>query len=241
MPKPPARPAPRRRPGPRPAAPARAAGAAKTPKAARTAPRPPDLATRDAVFLAAADAFSAHGFDGVTVDAIAARARVNKAMIYYHFDDKLALYREVVRDMLRAVGARISEIAGTPQPADEKVKAFIAALVDLTGTHPWFPTLMIREIAEGAPRLDAETLGLIRHVFVTFGGLLAEGQAAGLFRPVNPVLAYMSALGPLMFNAARERAAARPGRASLPMFAEVPRADLVRHMQELTLRMLARS
>ncbi|MFP5379496.1 MAG: TetR/AcrR family transcriptional regulator [Vicinamibacteria bacterium] len=207
MPKTAPRPAARRRPGPRPAAPARPANTAKTAKTAKTtrpaAAPPPDLATRDAVFLAAAEAFSAHGFDGVSVDAIAARARVNKAMIYYHFDDKLALYREVVRDMLRAIGARITGIAGTADPADEKVKAFIAALVDLTGTHPWFPTLMIREIAEGAPRLDADTLGLIRHVFVTFGGLLAEGQAAGLFRPVNPVLAYMSALGPLMFNAAR--------------------------------------
>jgi TetR/AcrR family transcriptional regulator len=220
-----------RRPGP---------GRPARPRAAqdRTA-SPRDLATRDAVFLAAAEAFSAHGFDGVSVDAIAARARVNKAMIYYHFDDKLALYREVVRDMLRAAGARIQAIADTHDPADAKVKAFIAALVDLAGQRPWFPTLMMREIAEGAPRLDPDTLGLMRHVFLTFGGLLAEGQAAGLFRPVNPVLAYMSTLGPLMFNAARERAAAQPGRGHLPMFAEVPRPDLVRHMQELALRMLA--
>lgn len=217
------------RPGPRPAARARA-------KKKSTAP-PPDLATRDAVFFAAAELFSAHGF-GVSVDAIADRARVNKAMIYYHFDDKLALYREVVRDMLRAAGARIQAIADTSDPADEKVKTFIAGLVDLAGQRPWFPTLMMREIAEGAPRLDLETLGLMRHVFVAFGGLLAEGQAAGIFRPVNPVLAYMSTLGPLMFNAARERAAAQPGRGHLPMFAEVPRADLVRHMQELALRML---
>ena len=219
-----------RRPGPRPAT--------RRPRA-RAAPAPaPDLATREAVFHAAAGLFSAHGFDGVAVDAIAARAHVNKAMIYYHFDDKLALYREVVRDMLRAAGARIQAIADTNDPADEKVRAFIAGLVDLAGQRPWFPTLMMREIAEGAPRLDLETLGLMRHVFVTFGGLLAEGQAAGIFRPVNPVLAYMSTLGPLMFNAARERAAAQPGRGHLPMFAEVPRADLVRHMQELALRML---
>ena len=219
-----------RRPGPKPAS--------HRPRTRESSAPAPDLATRDAVFHAAAALFSAHGFDGVSVDAIAARARVNKAMIYYHFDDKLALYREVVRDMLRATGARIQAIADTNEPADEKVKAFIAGLVDLAGQRPWFPTLMMREIAEGAPRLDIETLGLMRHVFVTFGGLLAEGQAAGIFRPVNPVLAYMSTLGPLMFNAARERAAARPGRSHLPMFAEVPRADLVRHMQELALRML---
>jgi AcrR family transcriptional regulator len=64
---------------------------------------------------------------------------VNKAMIYYHFDDKLALYREVVRDMLRAAGARIQAIAETNEPADEKVKAFIAGLVDLAGPAPVVP------------------------------------------------------------------------------------------------------
>ena len=60
--------------------------------------------TRQDVFLAAAELFSARGFDGVGVDDIAHVARLNKAMIYYHFDDKLALYRDVVRDMLRTVG-----------------------------------------------------------------------------------------------------------------------------------------
>lgn len=205
--------------------------------------RPGPAARRDTradVFLAAAEAFSARGFEGASVDQIARAARVNKAMIYYHFDDKLALYRAVVADMLREVGLRISAIADAAGPADDKVRQFVADVADLTVERPWFPTLMMREISEGAPRLDAAMFGLMRTVFVTFGRILTDGQGAGIFRPVHPVLAYMSILGPLVFNAARERAAHVPGRRKLPMFVAVPHDEVTRHMQEAVTRMLAK-
>ena len=48
------------------------------------------------MFDSAATLFAKGGFDGVSVDDIARDAGVNKAMIYYHFADKLALYRAVV-------------------------------------------------------------------------------------------------------------------------------------------------
>ena len=195
-------------------------------------------ATRTAVLAAAADAFSRRGFDGVIVDDIARAAGVNKAMIYYHFQDKLALYRAIVCDMLRTAGARLATIADQPASPTDKIARFIEQFVGLTDSRPYFPTLMMREIAEGAPHLDPETLALMRTVFVTFGRILAEGQASGVFRPVHPVLAYMSILGPLMLNAARERAAAAPGRDQLPMFVSVSHTDLTRHMQHVAVRML---
>jgi hypothetical protein len=75
-------------------------------------------------------------------------------------------------------------------------------------------------------------------VFLAFMGVLAEGQQAGLFRPVNPVLAYMSIIGPILLNAARERAAERHGHEQLPMFVTVPHAELTRHMTRAALQML---
>jgi TetR/AcrR family transcriptional regulator len=197
--------------------------------------------TRAAVFDAAAQLFSARGFDGVTVDDIAARARVNKAMIYYHFADKLALYRAVVGDMLRAMGARVAAIASTAASPHDRLEAFVAAFVEMADTRPWFPPLMLREIAEGAPRLDAATLNLLRTVFGAFAAIIGEGQARGAFRPVHPVLAYLSIVGPILLNAARERSAAGRGRKKLPMFVALPRAELTAHMQQAALRILARS
>src|SRR3990170_1655792 len=97
------------------------------------APRPD---TRTAIFQAAALAFSAHGFDGVGVDAIADAAGVNKAMIYYHFADKLALYRAVVGDMLSTLGRAVSEIAATDQPPAARLDRFIEVFVRMADSRP---------------------------------------------------------------------------------------------------------
>jgi TetR/AcrR family transcriptional regulator len=194
--------------------------------------------TRDAVFNASATLFSAKGFDGVSVDDIAALAGVNKAMIYYHFADKAALYRAVVADMLTAVGASVTEIVATDATPPRKLDRFIEQFVRHADKRPWFPMLMMREMAEGAPRLDLQTLGHIREVFVGFGRIINEGQKAGVFRPINPILAYTSIVGPLVMNAARERVAAQPGRQHLPMLMAVSHEDLIAHGQDTARRML---
>ena len=64
-----------------------------------------------AIFRAAAHEFARRGYDAAGVDRIAARAHVNKAMLYYHYGSKQGLYVEVLRDMFRAVGARTRAIA----------------------------------------------------------------------------------------------------------------------------------
>lgn len=197
------------------------------------------IPTREAVFQAAARLFSARGFDGVSVDDIAAEAGVNKAMIYYHFADKLTLYRLVVADMLSAVAERVTAIADTGIAPFEKVSRFIEMFVRHADERPWFPPMMLREIAEGAPHLDVGTLANIRAVFVAFGRILREGEAAGVFRTIHPVLAYTSIVGPLIMNAARERVAAQPGRQNLPMLVAISHDDLIAHGQETARRMLA--
>jgi AcrR family transcriptional regulator len=197
-------------------------------KKARSAGR---LDTRDAIFQAAAVAFSSRGFDGVIVDDIAALAQVNKAMIYYHFADKLALYRAVVSDMLTTVGTTATAIADSAQSPRDKLNQFIENFVTQADARPWFPTMMLREISEGAPHLDIDTFGLMKNVFMAFTRILSEGAAAGTYRPVHPILAYTSILGPLLMNAARERMAAQPDRADLPMFVAIPHTDLIAHIQ----------
>jgi AcrR family transcriptional regulator len=199
------------------------------------------VSTRDAVFDSAAGLFSSAGFDGVSVDDIAADAGVNKAMIYYHFADKLALYRAVLADGLSRMGATVHDIASSPGTPALKLDRFIDAFVRMTETRPWMPALMLREIAEGAPRLDAGTMSHMRLVIMSFAAILKQGQDAGVFRRVHPILAYESVVGPIIINAARERVAEQPARkgADFPMLVAISHDDVIAHGQETARRMLA--
>src|ERR671914_1735857 len=86
--------------------------------------------SREAVFRAAAAEFAERGYEAAGVDRIAAKARVNKAMLYYHFGSKLALYVEVLRDMFRAVGVRARALADGPGTPDAKLDAWVAMIVE---------------------------------------------------------------------------------------------------------------
>src|SRR5688572_8933865 len=67
--------------------------------------------SRERLFAAAATEFAARGFAGASVDRIAGAAGLNKAMIYYHFTSKAALYRDILREMFEAVARRVSDTA----------------------------------------------------------------------------------------------------------------------------------
>ena len=70
-----------------------------------------DTGSRARVFAAAAAEFAARGYAGANMDRIARTARLNKAMIYYHFPSKAALYRAILRDMFDAVRARLDVLS----------------------------------------------------------------------------------------------------------------------------------
>jgi AcrR family transcriptional regulator len=197
--------------------------------------------TRDAVFAAAATLFSKRGFDGVSMDDTAREAGVNKAMIYYHFADKLALYRAIVGEGLSSMSATVGSIAASSDAPQTKLDRFIDAFVRMTEQRPWMPAMMLREIAEGAPRLDPDTMAHMRGVIAGFAAILEQGQASGAFRRVHPILAYESVVGPIIINAARERVAAQTSRKyqGFPMLVDISHDQLIKHGQETARRMLA--
>ena len=63
----------------------------------------PSEVTRERILKAAERLFAERGYDGTSIRAIVAKARVNQAAINYHFDGKDGLYREVLRGAFRAL------------------------------------------------------------------------------------------------------------------------------------------
>lgn len=59
--------------------------------------RPKDLGKRAAILDVAKRLFTHHGFDGVSMDQIAAEAGVSKLTVYSHFGDKESLFSAAIR------------------------------------------------------------------------------------------------------------------------------------------------
>jgi AcrR family transcriptional regulator len=193
--------------------------------------------SRDAVFHAAALEFSEHGYEAAGTDRIAARARLNKAMLYYHFGSKRDLYLEVVREMIRTVGARARAIADGPGTAEQKLETWVATIVEEAAARPWFPPIMLRELASGAPHVDADTFGMMNDVFAAVRDVIVQGQHEGAFRDVDPLLAHLTIMPPILIFFARQRVIAT---ARLKRGITEPRqvAEFTRHMQAAVRGML---
>ena len=76
-----------------------AAATPKLPTTPRSAGpgRPKDLGKRAAILAAARQMFTSQGYEGTSMDQIAALAGVSKLTVYSHFGDKEALFAAVVR------------------------------------------------------------------------------------------------------------------------------------------------
>ncbi|MDP4143372.1 MAG: TetR/AcrR family transcriptional regulator [Bacillota bacterium] len=85
--------------------------------------------TQAKILEAATEVFSEKGFDGARVDEIAARAKVNKAMLYYYFDNKEKLLEELVKRYIKEVNAIKDEaMKGINWCNDEEVDTAIEKL-----------------------------------------------------------------------------------------------------------------
>jgi AcrR family transcriptional regulator len=201
-------------------------------------PKSTAAVSRDRVFAAAAREFAARGYAGANVDRIARAARLNKAMIYYHFKSKAALYREILRDMFGAARARILEVSASDSSPEDKIRAYIAAIAAEAEARPHFPPIWLREIAEGAEHVDAVTLGYVKDVLAALGGIIAEGVRAGRFQPAHPLLVQGGIIAPLMFFLATAPLREKIARAGVIQLPPVSRDTVVAHIQAITLAQL---
>lgn len=159
----------------------------------------PTIDSRQRLLDAAATAFAQSGFDGTSVDSIASRAGVNKAMIYYHFKSKQNLYLEVLRGIFAAIVEHTGRVAASGRSAPDKVVAFAEAIDAEADARPYLPPIMMREMTEGAARLDPDLLRLISRILGNLRTILEQGVREGTLRPAEPVLTYFSLIAPIIF------------------------------------------
>lgn len=128
--------------------------------------------------------FARLGLAGARIDAIAAKTRTSKRMIYYHFGSKEKLYEAVLAYGFASVrreetGQKLAQME--PMAA---LAAFAQEAFDMHADHPLFVYLVMQENLRGAnsvnhavsiPKSNNDTLQWMQQT-------LARGQASGVMR-----------------------------------------------------------
>jgi TetR/AcrR family transcriptional regulator len=159
--------------------------------------------TRSRILQAAVRQFSANGLAGARTEQIAEEAGVNKALLYYYFKGKEALYAATLE--LVADGMRISSLAVLEGDASAGERFLRSALnhFDRIHTNRGFQTLMQHEMVR-LHRGEANALGLLvektfRPLVERMQQVLEEGITSGELIAVDPSQIRHAALGANVF------------------------------------------
>ena len=160
-------------------------------------PRTPRLGTRgrpeesrSSILNAAVAEFAEHGIAGARTDAIARAAHVNKALLYYYFKDKDALYEAVLDHVFSGLRARVMPVLERELPPRQKMLEYLGTYFDYIAANPRFPRVVQGEWVRsgaGTARMQRVAKKYFLPIFEKLVGVLREGIAAGEFRAVNPM------------------------------------------------------
>jgi len=165
----------------------------KTPIAERSGRNPER--TRQAIIAAATQEFAEFGIGGARIDAIAARAGLNKRLLYYYFGNKDDLFQAVLERAYEDIRSAEGELhLGEIDPI-EAIRKLVAFTWNYYIAHPEFLSLLGSENLHKAAHLkkSANILEMNSPLLQALDTVLEHGRSARLFRSgVDPVQLYIS-------------------------------------------------
>ncbi len=145
--------------------------------------------SRSAILQAAIREFAREGVAGARTDAIAKAAKVNKALLYYYFRDKDALYAAALEQVFKERDAHLMPILRENTPPGEKLLRYVGAFFDFLASHPQYREMVQREMFMLPRRIHAQRIvkTYMRPLFEELLKVFREGVEKGVFRPVDPL------------------------------------------------------
>jgi AcrR family transcriptional regulator len=126
---------------------------------------------REAILAAALDVFAGAGYHETSVDAVAARAGISKALIYEHFGSKRALHRALLERYVHELLERVIEATTAADPGEARLRGGIEAFLDFVEERRDAWRFVFRNVSE--PEIAAAVARLQQEVAGTLAGLMA--------------------------------------------------------------------
>jgi TetR/AcrR family transcriptional regulator len=153
-----------------------AEGATPQPRAARL--------RKEATICAEAERqFAQYGFEGASLENIAAAAGLSRHNLLYYYPSKEALYRKVLDEVLAEWLTRMAGIVAGTDP-EAAMREYIAAKLRYSRERPAGSQVFAREVMAGAPRfrdaIEAQVLPALNADVKTFERWARQGRVAKL-------------------------------------------------------------
>lgn len=161
---------------------------------------------------AALSVFNENGYSESSLQEVARRAGVSRALIYHHFGSKeallLALHEELDRALMQRVQAAVSRRGPPLENLMRGVRAFLEAAADLPAARiTMLDTPAVPGLREHAEEGQREWAALIE-------GQLRQGVKERSIRPVDPAMTARVLLGALQEAALMIISADKPAEAT---------------------------
>lgn len=159
------------------------------PRPAQTRFAKTERPAREAILQAAGRIFAAKGLEGARTDAIAREARVNKALLYYYFKSKNALFNAVVEETIRESNERFMDILSSPGAERKVLLRYVGAVFDFLSSRPDAFGLFQRFLMTNPAIAGRIMKGYFLPRMEKLSALIRRGVHRGEFRRVDPAQA----------------------------------------------------
>ena len=165
-------------------------------------PKAPEV-NRARILVAATTEFASRGYEGASMDAIAARTQTTRALINYYFGSKERLYLAVLERVYAEIREAENELELEHLPPVDAIRRIVEFTYDYYVGHEYFVRLVVAENqAKGRHMKRFPSLRTVNRPIVDMlAAVIARGQAEGTFRQdLDPIDVHMAIAALGMFN-----------------------------------------